>query len=103
MIPQKCCSKGWGARCAVAKGKRCRCKCSGENHGGAVAEVKPAPEEEYDDNDDGDHDRRCFHCHGDGWVECDDRIQCTHPHNRFGECPCSSCGGSGNARDMTIW
>jgi hypothetical protein len=35
-MTEKVCSKGWGARCAVAKGKRCRCKCGGENHGGAV-------------------------------------------------------------------
>ena len=37
MTTEKQCSKGWGARCAVAKGKRCRCKCGGENHGGAEA------------------------------------------------------------------
>lgn len=28
------CSKGWGARCARSKGKRCRCACGGRNHGG---------------------------------------------------------------------
>ena len=36
-MTDKICSKGWGARCAVAKGKRCRCKCGGENHGNAAA------------------------------------------------------------------
>ena len=28
------CSKGWGARCAASKGKRCKCQCGGKNHGG---------------------------------------------------------------------
>lgn len=28
------CSKGWGARCAAARSKRCRCACGGANHGG---------------------------------------------------------------------
>jgi hypothetical protein len=27
------CSKGWGARCAAARGKRCACACGGVNHG----------------------------------------------------------------------
>jgi len=26
------CSKGWGERCARAKGKRCKCACGGHNH-----------------------------------------------------------------------
>lgn len=45
----------------------------------------------------------CHWCHGDGWHECDDPIQCTHVHNEWGECQCSSCGGSGRAKDMVIW
>jgi hypothetical protein len=28
------CSKGWSARCAKAKGKKCMCACGGRNHGG---------------------------------------------------------------------
>jgi hypothetical protein len=56
----------------------------------------------YEDEDDYD-ERDCFHCGGDGLVECHDPIQCTRPHNRYGECPCASCGGSGLAKDMTIW
>lgn len=28
------CSKGWGERCAEARGKRCACACGGVNHGG---------------------------------------------------------------------
>lgn len=50
--------------------------------------------------------RNCFHCGGDGWVECWDPIQCTHPHRVLGRtqfCPCASCGGSGLKKDMTIW
>jgi hypothetical protein len=43
----------------------------------------------------------CFHCGGDGYVECDDPIQCTSAH-RNGLCPCASCGGTGKAKDMTI-
>ena len=58
------------------------------------------PNPEDDDPEDGG---RCHWCAGDGWVECDDPIQCTYPHNKYGECPCSSCGGSGLAKDMTIW
>lgn len=58
------------------------------------------------DDDDGpfdDEDRDCYWCGGDGWGECSDPIQCTSPHNAYGECQCSSCGGSGLAKDMTIW
>lgn len=32
------CSKGWGARCASSKGKKCTCKCGGKNHGKEVGE-----------------------------------------------------------------
>lgn len=32
-MPQ--CSKGWGNRCAISKGKKCRCRCRGHNHGAA--------------------------------------------------------------------
>lgn len=45
----------------------------------------------------------CHWCGGDGWDECGDPIQCTSPHNEWDECECSSCGGSGLRRDMTIW
>lgn len=63
-----------------------------------------APEfpDDDDDFDDG-YERDCHWCGGDGLVECRDPIQCTRPHNKCGECPCSSCGGSGLAKDMTIW
>ncbi len=61
----------------------------------------PCPFEELDyDADPTEAD--CFHCGGDGWVECDDPIQCTRAHS--GDLhPCASCGGSGLAKDMTIW
>lgn len=52
-----------------------------------------------DDEDGGD----CHWCGGDGWVECHDPIQCTRQHDQFDLCRCSSCGGSGAAKDMTIW
>lgn len=57
--------------------------------------------DEYDDPGYED-DRRCYWCGGDGWDECDDPIQCTNEH-QYGLCRCSSCGGSGLAKDMTIW
>ena len=77
--------------------------------------IDRAEREEMDErfgDDDSDYDddeyeevegRDCFHCGGDGWVECDAPIECTSPHNEFGECRCSSCNGSGLAKDMTIW
>lgn len=34
------CSKGWTARCARAKGKKCRCMCHGHNHGNPEARTK---------------------------------------------------------------
>jgi hypothetical protein len=74
-----------------------------------IADRTPAEESDfdYDDEDGGD----CFHCGGDGWVECNDPIECTRAHRTytggggyFGQlCRCSSCGGSGAAKDMTIW
>lgn len=62
-----------------------------------------APEPHCDCEPDDDEAGDCYWCGGDGWRECDDPLQCTSPHNRLGECRCSSCGGSGDARDMTIW
>ena len=63
-----------------------------------------APEPHCCRNEDAndDCDGSCYWCE-DGWVECVDPIQCTKWHNRLGECRCSSCGGSGLAKDMTIW
>jgi hypothetical protein len=49
-----------------------------------------------------DADARCSRC-DDGWRECPDPMECTRAHNAFGECRCSSCGGSGLAKDQTVW
>ena len=58
---------------------------------------------DYDDEqDDADADGDCYWCGGDGYDECSDPMQCTHRHV-CGLCPCRSCGGSGLAKDMTIW
>lgn len=59
----------------------------------------PLPDEPVDDMESGD----CYWCGGDGWEECDDPIQCLDYHNQWGEHRCGSCGGSGRAKDMTIW
>jgi hypothetical protein len=56
-----------------------------------------------DSSDPDDDDRDCYWCGGDGYVECDDPIQCTRLHDKFGDHECSSCGGSGLRKDMTIW
>jgi hypothetical protein len=60
-------------------------------------------ERDEDAVDPDESDRQCYFCCGEGWTECDDPIQCTKPHNRRGDCRCSSCGGSGFAKDMVIW
>lgn len=56
-------------------------------------------DDEYDDETGG----RCYWCGGDGWTECDDPIQCTSPHNEFGECQCSPCNGTGSAKHQWLW
>ena len=55
--------------------------------------------EDYGEDDSGD----CPWCSGEGWDECDDPLQCTNAHSPGGLCRCKSCGGSGLAKDMTIW
>ena len=45
----------------------------------------------------------CTWCQGDGDQECDDPLGCTRRHDEFGSCECSACGGSGLAKDQTIW
>ena len=61
----------------------------------------PSDPDDWDDWDDRDPD--CSWCAGDGWQECDDPIQCFRPHTEHGLCPCGACGGSGLAKDQTIW
>jgi hypothetical protein len=56
-----------------------------------------------------DDDRECFHCGGEGYHDCPDPIECTSPHlggqyrDGIENHRCDSCGGSGRAKDMTIW
>jgi hypothetical protein len=57
-------------------------------------------DEEYDDFFD---DGACCWCGGDGVSECNDRLQCMNRHDKWGNCRCASCGGSGLAKDMTLW
>jgi hypothetical protein len=58
--------------------------------------------DDFDDYDDGDPEEECHVCGGDGYKECD-RFDCMWPHSEDGFCPCNSCGGSGFAKDMTVW
>lgn len=53
---------------------------------------------EYDDDD---YDGDCAFCGGDGWIDgFEDDPLWFEP----GEMErCASCGGSGRAKDMTIW
>lgn len=56
---------------------------------------------------DDDPESECSWCGGDGWEVCDDPIQCLNDHigDPFagGEHPCGACGGSGLAKDQTVW
>ena len=61
---------------------------------------------DYDDFQDYDDGWECTMCGGDGYVECNDPIQCCKPHTGNGwdqMCACSACNGSGLAKDQTIW
>lgn len=64
-----------------------------------------APDANEDDYDDGeyDQDRFCSHCGGEGTTECNDPIECMDRHDKFGWCHCKYCGGSGLAKDQTVW
>jgi hypothetical protein len=59
--------------------------------------------EDDDWDDDEDEELDCFHCGGEGYVDCPNPMECTRRHTPDGACPCGSCGGSGLAEDMTIW
>ncbi len=54
--------------------------------------------QDYAFADEGDD---CTWCLGDGFEECDD-IQCLR-HHIGDEHACSACGGSGLAKDQTVW
>lgn len=62
---------------------------------------------DFDDFGPDDEERECFHCGGEGWVECSNPLECTRQHIGnaiIGQaCQCGSCGGSGLAKDMVIW
>jgi hypothetical protein len=66
---------------------------------------------EYDYEDDGDErNGDCTHCCGERFVECPNPLECTRRHlggDRFGwggeVCPCGACGGTGRAKDQTVW
>lgn len=62
-----------------------------------------SPDETFDLDWNGEDSPDCYWCAGEGWEECDDPIQCTDEHDVLGQHRCSSCGGSGLAKDMTIW
>jgi hypothetical protein len=62
-----------------------------------------APADADADDLDDENGGECHFCGGEGYEECDDPIQCTKRHTADGLCPCASCGGSGLAKDMTIW
>lgn len=65
-------------------------------------EPRPEPEDMDNGMPDGESGD-CHWCAGEGWDECDDPMQCTNAHSVEGLCRCKSCGGSGLAKDMTIW
>jgi hypothetical protein len=56
------------------------------------------PQSEYDPELDD-----CTWCGGDGDEDCNDPLQCTKAHDEFGMCSCPACGGSGRAKDQTLW
>jgi len=46
----------------------------------------------------------CTICGGEGFVECNDPIQCLDPHEIDNATDrCRACGGSGRAEDQTVW
>lgn len=50
-----------------------------------------------------DEDPDCTICGGEGYDECHDPIQCCQSHTAGDLCPCKGCGGTGLAKDQTIW
>ena len=55
---------------------------------------------DYDDYD-SDYDGECFHCAGEGWIDGYEDDQLWYAPGEMQRC--ASCGGSGQAKDMTIW
>ena len=54
---------------------------------------------DYDDKFDGDGD--CAFCGGDGWIDGYEDDPLWYLPGEMERC--ASCGGSGSAKDMTIW
>jgi hypothetical protein len=71
----------------------------------AVSEPTPYDVDAWEDSDDGE-DGECMTCHGDGWGivgtdwDSDDAIN--GPYDGEIEC-CWNCGGSGQAKDQSLW
>lgn len=85
------------AECSVIEVTHPGQRCSGcaANEG-----LWDARDDEYDEDgaDDDDLYAECYWCDGTGRDECNDPgCSCLTGH------PCGSCGGSGLAKDMTIW
>jgi hypothetical protein len=62
--------------------------------------------EDFDDHDpeyydDDDSDGECWHCEGDGFVDGYEEDPIFFAPGEFERC--ASCGGTGRAKDMTIW
>ena len=53
------------------------------------------------DFDDEPSDGDCFHCGGEGWIDGYDEDPLWFNPGELERC--ASCGGSGRAKDMTIW
>jgi hypothetical protein len=54
-----------------------------------------------DGYDDGECDSDCWHCGGDGFVDGYEEDPIFFAPGEME--PCLSCGGSGRAKDMTVW
>jgi hypothetical protein len=64
----------------------------------------------FEDDDEYERDGDCTRCGGERFVECPNPLECTRRHlggDRFGwgreVCPCGACGGTGKAKDQTVW
>lgn len=58
-------------------------------------------EDDWPEYDDCDDDNGCFHCDGEGWTDAHGEDPINFAEGEMMRC--SSCGGSGRAKDMTIW
>lgn len=63
----------------------------------------PDVDDDWQYRDGDDEDERCTGCNGEGWVECDDPIQCCDPRCDGEFHPDPACGGTGLARHQVLW